>query len=378
MKVEDLIEAAKARTGLDDFGGDSFREGLDRLVASINSESRLTDLGRLAAPEMLIASLVNRLEVEHWYRLHPEIDEERIVAPLFGVGLPRTGSTALIYMLARDPGTRSLRNWEAEKPCPPPETATEATDPRIAACAANIGVTLQRAPEVGEMLPMEAGGPTECFPLMFLEFKFHAYEAFLHIPSYIEWVNSPSCDMEPAYRYHKRVLKLLQWRCPPRRWSLKTPSHMLYIDALNKVYPDARFVMTHRDPVRVLPSLADLLRALRSGILEDPLPRWIGPHIAQEWTVALRRMIELRDRVGEGRFYDISHRAITSDALAEIRKLYRWLGWDMTAEAAARMGAWQEQNLRATRKLRPEDFGLDEASMREQYRFYTDRFSALL
>src|SRR5262249_20132107 len=127
-------------------------------------ESRLTDLGRLAAPEMLIASLVNRLEVEHWYRLHPEIDQERIVAPLFGVGLPRTGSTALIYMLARDPDTRSLRNWEAEKPSPPPEKRTEDSDPRIAASAANISLMLQRVPEISAMLPMEAGGPTECFP----------------------------------------------------------------------------------------------------------------------------------------------------------------------------------------------------------------------
>ncbi|HEV3113232.1 MAG TPA: sulfotransferase [Candidatus Binataceae bacterium] len=378
MKVQDLIDAAKSRCGFDDFGGDSFREGLERLVDSINSESSLTDIGRLMAPEMLIASLINRLEVEHWYRLHPEIDEEQIIAPLFGVGLPRTGSTALIYMLACDPNTRSLRNWEAEKPCPPPQKASADTDPRIALCAANIEATLTRAPEVADMLPFEPRGPIECFPLMFLEFKFHAYEAFLHVPSYIEWVNSASCDMEPAYRYHKRVLKLLQWRCPPRRWSLKTPSHMLYIDALNKVYPDARFVMTHRDPVRVLPSLADLLRALRSGILEDPMAHSIGPHIAREWSLALRRMIDFRDRAGEQRFYDIAHRAVTSDPIAEMRKLYRLLGWGLSAETAAAMGAWQEENLRATRRLHPQDFGLEESSMREQFRFYTERFSALL
>jgi Sulfotransferase family len=378
MKVQDLIDAAKSRAGFDDFGGDSFREGLERLVASINGESNLSDLGRLMAPEMLIASLINRLEVEHWYRLHPEIDEEQIIAPLFGVGLPRTGSTALIYMLARDPDTRSLRNWEAEKPCPPPEKASEHSDPRIALCAANIAATLQRAPEVRDMLPFEPEGPIECFPLMFLEFKFHAYEAFLHVPSYIEWVNSASCDMESAYRYHKRVLKLLQWRCPPRRWSLKTPSHMLYIDALHKVYPDARFVMTHRDPARVLPSLADLLCALRRGILEDPMPRWVGPHIAREWTLALQRMIELRDRIGEQRFFDLAHRAITSDPMAEIRRLYGWLGWEFGAETSARMGAWQAKNIRGTRRLRPEDFGLEESSMRQQFRFYTDRFSNLL
>ncbi len=144
------------------------------------------------------------------------------------------------------------------------------------------------------------------------------------------------------------------------------------------VYPDARFVMTHRDPVRVLPSLADLLRALRCGILEDPLARSIGPHIAREWALALRRMIEFRDRAGEQRFYDIAHRAITSNPIAEIRKLYRWLGWELSAETTARIGAWQEENLRGTRRLLPQDFGLEESLMREQFRFYSERFSALL
>ena len=121
MKVKDLIDAARSRSGLDDFGSDSFREGLARLVDSINAESKLNELGRLAAPEMIIAQLISRLEVEHWYRKHPEIDDEQIIAPLFGVGLPRTGSTALGFMLAQDPDNRSLRMWEADKPCPPPK-----------------------------------------------------------------------------------------------------------------------------------------------------------------------------------------------------------------------------------------------------------------
>src|ERR1700687_1304962 len=100
MKVEDLIDTARSRSGLDDFGADSFREGLERLVESINGEWRLSEIGKLAVPDMLIAQRVNRLEVEHWYRIHPEIEEERIVAPLFGVGLPRTGTTALSYLLS--------------------------------------------------------------------------------------------------------------------------------------------------------------------------------------------------------------------------------------------------------------------------------------
>ena len=378
MRVQDLIDAARARSGLDDFGNDSFREGLEHLVDSIDRESTLNDLGKLGVPEMLIAQLISRLEVEHWYRTHPEIDDEQIVAPLFGVGLPRTGSTALVFMLAQDPNNRSLRMWEADKPCPPPEYATQHTDPRVAVCAANIEAGLERCPERRAMLPWDAEGPTECLGVMFLDFKFQAYEAFLHVPSYIDWLNSPACDMEPAYRYHKRVLKLLQWRCPPRRWSLKSPTHMLYINALNKVYPDARFVMTHRHPAQVLPSLADLLWSTRRDLLADPLQRWYARHAMEEWATAIGRLMELRDRLGPARFYDIAFRNFMADPIREIRGLYQWLGWELDDNTVKLMLAWQANNPKGSHTVAMEKYGLDEKSIDQTYRFYTERFAGLL
>ena len=378
MRVQDLIDAARARSGLDDFGNDSFREGLEHLVDSIDRESTLNDLGKLGVPEMLIAQLISRLEVEHWYRTHPEIDDEQIVAPLFGVGLPRTGSTALVFMLAQDPNNRSLRMWEADKPCPPPEYATQHTDPRVAVCAANIEAGLERCPERRAMLPWDAEGPTECLGVMFLDFKFQAYEAFLHVPSYIDWLNSPACDMEPAYRYHKRVLKLLQWRCPPRRWSLKSPTHMLYINALNRVYPDARFVMTHRHPAQVLPSLADLLWSTRRDLLADPLERWYARHAMEEWATAIGRLMELRDRLGPARFYDIAFRNFMADPIREIRGLYQWLGWELDDNTVKLMLAWQANNPKGSHTVAMEKYGLDEKSIDQTYRFYTERFAGLL
>lgn len=378
MKVEDLIDAARSRSGLDDFGGDSFREGLVHLVDSINAESKLSDLGKLAAPEMIIAQLISRLEVEHWYHEHPEIDDEQIIAPLFGVGLPRTGSTALAFMLAQDPNNRSLRMWEADKPCPPPELATQHTDPRIAVCAANIEAGLQRCPERRAMLPWDAEGPTECLGVMFLDFKFQAYEAFLHVPSYIEWLNSPACDMEPAYRYHKRVLKLLQRRCPPKRWSLKSPTHMLYSDALNKVYPDARFVMTHRHPAQVMPSISDLLWSTRRDLNIDPMPDWYARHAMEEWATAIGRLMDLRDRIGPARFYDIAFRDFMADPIREIRGLYQWLGWELSAGTIKLMLAWQAKNPKPSHHVTMEKYGLDEQSIARTYRFYTERFAKLL
>src|SRR5271170_876526 len=122
MDVDQLVEAAVARAGSDDFGGDTWREGLEMLVGSLSAEAGLNELGESAMIDQIVGLLVNRLEVERWYALHPAIDEQEIVAPLFGLGLPRTGSTALSFLLASDTARRALRTWEAGAPCPPPET----------------------------------------------------------------------------------------------------------------------------------------------------------------------------------------------------------------------------------------------------------------
>ena len=234
--VAELLQRAQAATSLDDFGEDSFREGLDVLVASINSEARLSENGRKAYDAQLVDYLAQRLHIEHWYRMHPEIDEQEIVAPLIGLGLPRTGSTALSCLLAEDPAVRSIRSWEAQEPCPPPETATQYTDPRVAKAEAMMERRARMFPRMVMMLPSTATSPTECQTYMAYDFKSQLFQAFVQVPSYVEWLNHKA-DLVPTYQYVKRVLKLLQWRCPPTRWRLKNPTHSLFIDALAKVFP---------------------------------------------------------------------------------------------------------------------------------------------
>src|SRR3546814_615248 len=159
--ILDLMQRARAASSLDDFGDDSFREGLERLVESADREARLTERGRMGFEMQIVDLLVNRLQVEHWYRLHPEIDQQQIVAPLIGLGLPRTGSTALSCMLAEDPAVRSIRNWEAMTPCPPPQTATEHSDPRIEVAQHMVQRRHEMFPRKKAMLPSSATMPTE-------------------------------------------------------------------------------------------------------------------------------------------------------------------------------------------------------------------------
>ena len=375
METDQLVDIACERAGSDDLGDDTWREGLDLLVRSLKTEAALNELGVAAMSDQIVGYLVNRLHVERWYALHPEIDEQEIVAPLFGLGLPRTGSTALSFLLAQDPARRSLRNWEAVKPCPPPETATEHTDPRIAEAQAVIDFTNTMFPGFTGMLPTSATGPQECLLVLALDFRSQVFEGMSRVPSYSSWLLQ--CDMEPAYRYHRRVLKLLQWRCPPERWWLKTPAHMQSIDALDAVYPDARFVMTHRDVGKVLPSVCAVYDALSSTLTERPDPVAIGTHNVAVWRCALERLIDFRDRGHEGRFHDLSFEAVQRDPLAEVAKLYAALGDELTDEARRRMQDWWAESSKqrsGPKRYPPERFGLDLAAIREQFAFYHDRF----
>ncbi len=212
-RADDLMAQARAATSLDDFGEDGFREGLEILIASADEEARFTARGRAAFDAQIVNFLSRRLEVEQCYAQHPEIDEQEIEAPLIGLGLPRTGSTALGYLLAQDPAARFIRTWESIAPCPPPEARTQHDDPRIAVAEQSLARREALFPRMKIMLPASPGGPTECQTLMGHDFKSQIFQAFAHIPSYVEWLNHEA-DLVPTYRYVKRVLKLLAMALP--------------------------------------------------------------------------------------------------------------------------------------------------------------------
>jgi Sulfotransferase family len=375
MEIDQLVDRACERAGSDDLGPETWREGLEVLVRSLNTESALNEMGDGVMADQIVDHLVNRLEVEQWYARYPEIDDQEIGSPLFGLGLPRTGSTALSFLLAQDTSRRSLRTWEASKPCPPPETATEHTDPRIAAAQVGIDFTLEMFPDFAGMLPTSATGPQECLLLMCLDFRSQMFEAMARIPSYSSWLLQ--CDMVPTYRYHERMLKLLQWRCPPQRWWLKSPAHMHSIDALDEVYPDARFVMTHRDVGKVLPSVCALYDTLSNILTERPDPAAIGRQNLETWRTSLERLIDFRDRGNEDRFHDLSFAAVQHDPMAEVEQLYAALGDELGHDARQRMADWWAESSKersGPHHHRAEDYGLDSAAIREQFAFYSDRF----
>jgi hypothetical protein len=370
------MQRAQSATALDDFGDDPFREGLERLVESADREARLSERGRIGFDMQIADLLANRLQVEHWYRLHPEIDEQQIVAPLIGLGLPRTGSTALSCLLAEDPQVRSIRNWEASMPCPPPETATELSDPRIAIAHQMVLKRQQMFPRKMAMLPSSATMPTECQTYMGYDFKSHLFQALWQVPAYADWLNHEA-DLVPTYRYVKRVLKLLQWRCPPHRWRLKNPSHIVFIDALDQVFPDARYWMTHRDIGKVIPSVADLYHELIKASSDDVDKAYLGELNSHWCELGMRRVIAFRDAGNESRFFDIHFAPFQKDPFPIIAQLYRFLGEAFTPEARQRMQTWRRDTPRdqhGEHHYDAADFGIDAAQLRERFRFYTERY----
>lgn len=375
-KASVLLDRARAATGLDDFGDESFREGLEILVASAAAQARLHERGREMFDGQVVDLLSRRLEIEHWYRQHPEIDEQEITAPLIGLGLPRTGSTALSCLLAEDPAVRSIRTWESQAPCPPPETATEHTDPRIADAAGRQAVVDRLMPNLKSMLPLSPTAPIECQNFMGYDFKSQTFQAVVQVPDYSEWLNHKA-DMVPTYRYVKRVLKLLQWRCPPARWRLKNPSHMLFISALDDVFPDARYWMTHRDITSVIPSVTDLYYEFARG-LSDHVDRGYLARLNQDsWELGMRRVIAFRDAGNDARFFDIHFAPFQRDPFPILKDLYRFLGEPLTDEARRRMEAWRQSTPRekhGAHSYDPAAFGIDLAALSDRFKFYADRF----
>ena len=301
---------------------------------------------------------------------------EEIAAPLFGLGLPRTGSTALSYLLAQDPRTRSLLTWESAQPTPPPDPATYDTDPRIDQAAATIVFLDELAPHFKVMLPMSPVGPNECLQILALDFRSAVFLALGDNPRYDAWF--AECDMVSAYEYHRRVLKLLQWRFPTRPWRLKSPAHMQSIDALVQVYPDARFVMTHRDIAQVIPSVVSLLDTTSELLRGAALPDDFATRQADYWERGLRTTLAFRDGGHEDRFFDIGFSELRPDPIPAVGRLYDWLGEELTDEIAERMRTWQEGNpadKHGVHEYQPEQYGIDLDQLREQFAFYNDRFT---
>ena len=376
-----VVAAARAVDGLRDFGDDSYRQPLEILLWSLEHEAQLNPLGRQVLRRRMVDILATRLRVADYLRRFPEIRDEEITAPLFIVGLPRTGTTMLHRTIAADHRMFAPLWYEVRYPSPAPDwNFTAAGDARIAAAKAEMAAMLAANPELLAIHPMDAMGPDE--DIMLLEQSFYSFntQAFANIPSFDAWIESR--DHTPGYEYFRLLLRFLQWQKKRsgqqgERWTLKAPHHLHYMELVFKVFPDAKVVQSHRDPVETLPSLTSLIAGVWVIYSDSADPMEVGRQWSRKFARGMQHTMAVREAMGEGRFLDLWFEDTVSQPLAEIQKVYDFLGMELTPEARTEMARWQEFNrreLRPTHDYSLAQYGFTEAGLKRQFRAYRQRF----
>jgi len=377
LDADSLLAAARASTGLDDFGDDSWREPFGVLVGAIAREAQLNTVGRLMTRAELVRVLANRLRLVDLWKRHPEILDAEVRAPIFIVGTARSGTSILHEVLAQDPRLRSPATWEVFYSVPPPEPATYASDPRIPGTDHEVKLWHEVAPEYLTMHANAAVHPQECIFLMGHELASAHFSGVLDVPSYSAWLATH--DLTPAFRFHRRMLQTLQWKHPRERWLLKAPSHLSVLPALFAAYPDAHVVFTHRDPAKTVPSTVSLMATLRRMRRDDVDPRAIAQGTLGGVARGLEKMMAERasGAIPDAQFVDLRYADVMRDPLAAIRTVYQRLDLTLPPETEERMRAYLAAKPRAkhgAHRYQPADFGIDPERLRARYAAYAERF----
>ncbi len=339
---EALCDAARAAAGFANLGDASYRPGLRRLLEAYDGEARLTPTGRGMAAGELITVLRNRLLVERALAERSAIRSIEIRRPIFVLGLPRTGTTALHHLLAQDPANQALEFWLAASPRPRPPRESWPSEAAFQEAEAFLAAMYQADPSLKAIHLMTADGPEECRHLLQQTFTDDTFECNATIPGYSEWYARQ--DMLASYARHRDVLKVIGSTTPERRWVLKYPAHLRHLRGLLKTYPDACLVQTHRDPARVLPSLSSLITGWR-GLYEDaPDGKAIASWQLDLWARTLEDATAVRRAHDSRLAFDLHFREIVADPVGAIARLYANFGLELTDEAARRMRAWHAAN----------------------------------
>ncbi|WP_319456765.1 MULTISPECIES: sulfotransferase [unclassified Mycobacterium] len=359
---DDVLEIASQRTGLTETESDSWRDGLEIIVDEVNSSPAFTPYGRDRILTDSADVLGRRLQIHDYVRRHPEVIDVPVERPLIVLGMPRTGTTVISYLLDQDPNRRSLLHWECLYPVPPATTDKLRTDPRCLALLEEQKKILDMVAAAKVSIPHweDADGPTEDMFIHNQDFKGLSWDSFLSTDSrYADWLLHET-DMTTTYEYQKRYLQVLQ-STAPGSWSLKMPSHSVHIEALLRVFPDARLIWAHRDPYRATGSLANLWK-LPKGMTQHPEAvdlEAMGRAAQAQMKEHVERPLRARDRIGDDRFFHVYYSDMMRDPIDVMRRVYDWAGDPLTSDTEERMQRWLAEH--------PQDrYGLNTYSL-DQY-----------
>ncbi len=373
--IELFHQTARDATGLEDFGEDDYHEALGILCRSLDEDATLTPIGQFALQAMITDALQARLRVEDGWRRFPEAADGPTERPLIILGLPRTGTTALHHLIAQDPAFQALEHWLQRTPKPRPPRAEWDQDPDYRAAVERVNLMFARSPEMRAIHEIEAHLPDECWNTFSQNFSHSSYAANADVRQYAKWWLES--DMTPVYRRHRRTAQLIGHREPEKRWLFKDATHLFAPAAMLAVYPDAMIVQTHRDPVRLIPSLCSLCWSARDALNEGTDVPTFGQSTLDLWQHSIFTMMKAREGRDPSQFYDLPFERFVSDPLGAIEDIYAYFDLDYTPAADHSIRRFRADNPKGKHGAHDytlEQWGLDEDQIIQRFRPYTEAY----
>jgi hypothetical protein len=378
--VDEIVARATELTEVDDPAPDHFLENLTEVVESVNGEAALTDDGLQGILAQLVPALRNRIEVDAYVAEHSEVDESPLAAPIFLTGLPRSGTTYFQYLFDQDPRLRMLRTWEGERPSPPPALFPESAEERHATSVENARLVRElTGGKIDAFHLTDVDGPQECLAILDQTFVNPGLLWTMSVSGYLHYLLHDA-DLREAYEHHARVLRLLQQGAPQRRWALKWPCHLLALDAIADVHPDASFVVTHRDPVQALASNCSLTNMLRTGTSPHADLQQIGRDMLELVRQHVDRLVVFdveQERLGTSRLVHVDYYELVDDPAAIMPAVFEAINLEWTDEVEERVRTWRDDNPKGKRGAHEydlTDYGLTRDAVAEAFSPYIERF----
>ncbi len=377
LSAEALLAEARRDTGLEHFGDESFLPALRTLLQTTQQDIEFNPFGRMTLKARILRPLKNRLWANACFQAHPEILERPIAAPIVIVGPGRSGTTRLQRLLAADSRFQHLKTWEGFNPAPRLDLPAHGKAERRAETEEFLRKGKEINPGAFAAHPMGTDWAEE--EILLINHSFCGVMA-MGLHRYHDWLLG--YDKTSAYRYMANLMRLISWSrgdAPDKRWILKTPHHMLDLDFLMKVFPDAKVIFTHRDPLKTVPSTMSLMWHYAVQTTDQPLRqpiRDVWMHLCEEMD---RRCMRVRDSMRPEQQLDVQYAEVSGDWHAVMQRIYDFIGMDLTPQAMQSIADWQatseKDNQHGGHTYALEDFGLTAAEVDTRMQFARERYA---
>ena len=372
LDMNELLTEATKNTDLNDFGDPGFKVGLEEILKTYDNNN-LTEAGKKSSRDRLLSILQVRLNIENAWKCYPEILEEEVIAPMFLTGMPRTGTSALVNLLAKDTAARPMKMWEGLNPNPLPGNPPEQEDPRFLAMKAAME-ELNLDPARAALHFSVADGPEECIHLTNHTFIDVQYGVECYMEPYATFFRQ--VDRKPIYEYHHNLLRMLQWQRPGDRWLLKAPYHLWSLDLLVDHYPDCSIINTHRNPLEAVGSYCSMMEKLmpeRENIDKIDLGLRVFTYLADQVDLSMK----VRKSIDPTRVLDIHFKDFLVTPMQSVEQIYNYFNLPMSNKTLSNFSDYitnHPAGKHGKHEYKLADYGLSEQQVLDRFSKYIDTY----